>query len=181
MEATKNVESGNKELSKAIERNSSSRTFLLLFLFVMTFSILFLDWYKWRVKADMIAQRKISLSSSCSFWLYMISRVKWKTEGVLLPRIVIIVNSLTVFHTVSLSDLCNVIYSSSLYSCTPGDVIATYWLERLVLSKWENGVHIRSSTNLKEILNCLGNLLGFLDERSHLECMVSGHGDLLLS
>ncbi|XP_031115681.1 syntaxin-81-like isoform X1 [Ipomoea triloba] len=45
VEATKNVELGNKELTKAIQRNSSSRTFLLLFLFVLTFSILFLDWY----------------------------------------------------------------------------------------------------------------------------------------
>ncbi|PSS32557.1 Syntaxin-81 like [Actinidia chinensis var. chinensis] len=45
VEATKNVELGNKELSQAIRRNSSSRTFLLLFLVVLTFSILFLDWY----------------------------------------------------------------------------------------------------------------------------------------
>lgn len=45
IEATNNVEAGNKELSQAIERNSSSRTFLLLFLFVLTLSILFLDWY----------------------------------------------------------------------------------------------------------------------------------------
>lgn len=45
VEATKNVNLGNKELSQAIQRNSSSRTFLLLFLFVLTFSILFLDWY----------------------------------------------------------------------------------------------------------------------------------------
>ncbi|XP_022990738.1 syntaxin-81-like isoform X1 [Cucurbita maxima] len=45
VEATKNVELGNKELAHAIQRNSSSRTFLLLFLFVLTFSILFLDWY----------------------------------------------------------------------------------------------------------------------------------------
>ncbi|XP_020210898.1 syntaxin-81 [Cajanus cajan] len=45
VEATKNVELGNRELSQAIQRNSSSRTFLLLFLFVLTFSILFLDWY----------------------------------------------------------------------------------------------------------------------------------------
>ncbi|KAJ4719912.1 syntaxin-81 [Melia azedarach] len=45
VEATKNVELGNKELSQAIRRNSSSRTFLLLFLFVLNFSILFLDWY----------------------------------------------------------------------------------------------------------------------------------------
>ncbi|KAL3538730.1 hypothetical protein ACH5RR_002096 [Cinchona calisaya] len=45
VEATKNVELGNKELSQAIQRNSGSRTFLLLFLIVLTFSILFLDWY----------------------------------------------------------------------------------------------------------------------------------------
>lgn len=45
VEATNNVEQGNKELSQAIKRNGSSRTFLLLFLFVLTFSILFLDWY----------------------------------------------------------------------------------------------------------------------------------------
>ncbi|KAM3689224.1 hypothetical protein ACB098_09G030900 [Castanea mollissima] len=45
VEATKNVELGNKELNQAIQRNSSSRTFLMLFLFVLTFSILFLDWY----------------------------------------------------------------------------------------------------------------------------------------
>nr|AFK47396.1 unknown [Lotus japonicus] len=45
VEATKNVEFGNKELSQAIQRNSSNRTFLLLFLFVLTFSIIFLDWY----------------------------------------------------------------------------------------------------------------------------------------
>ncbi|KAI3817792.1 hypothetical protein L1987_11590 [Smallanthus sonchifolius] len=34
VEATKNVEMGNKELTQAIQRNSSSRTFLLLFLVV---------------------------------------------------------------------------------------------------------------------------------------------------
>ncbi|KAF5471857.1 hypothetical protein F2P56_008623 [Juglans regia] len=45
VEATKNVELGNKELTQAIQRNSSSRTFLILFLFVLTFSIIFLDWY----------------------------------------------------------------------------------------------------------------------------------------
>lgn len=45
VEATKNVELGNKELNQAIQRNSSSRTFLLLFLIVLTFSVLFLDWY----------------------------------------------------------------------------------------------------------------------------------------
>ncbi|KAL0796736.1 hypothetical protein Bca101_068113 [Brassica carinata] len=48
VEATKNVELGNKELSQAIQRNSSSRTFLLLFFFVLTFSVLFLDWIQER-------------------------------------------------------------------------------------------------------------------------------------
>ncbi|KAI4384515.1 hypothetical protein MLD38_002660 [Melastoma candidum] len=45
IEATKNVELGNRELSQAIRRNSSSRTFILLFFIVLTFSVLFLDWY----------------------------------------------------------------------------------------------------------------------------------------
>lgn len=45
VEATHNVQLGNKELAQAIQRNSSSRTFLVLFLFVLTFSVLFLDWY----------------------------------------------------------------------------------------------------------------------------------------
>ncbi|KAF3336933.1 Syntaxin-81 [Carex littledalei] len=45
VEATNNVEKGNKELSQAIQRNSSSRTFLLLFFIVLTVSVLFLDWY----------------------------------------------------------------------------------------------------------------------------------------
>ncbi|PQP92868.1 syntaxin-81 isoform X2 [Prunus yedoensis var. nudiflora] len=45
VEATKNVELGNKEISKAIQRNSGSRTFLLLFIVLLTFSVLFLDWY----------------------------------------------------------------------------------------------------------------------------------------
>lgn len=43
VEATHNVQLGNKELAQAIQRNSSSRTFLVLFLFVLTFSILFLE------------------------------------------------------------------------------------------------------------------------------------------
>ncbi|XP_011628097.1 syntaxin-81 [Amborella trichopoda] len=46
VEATNNVERGNTELSKAIERNSSSRTFLLLVLLVLPLALLFLDWYQ---------------------------------------------------------------------------------------------------------------------------------------
>ncbi|XP_057868939.1 syntaxin-81 isoform X2 [Cryptomeria japonica] len=46
IEATQNVDKGNKELAKAIQRNSSSRTFLLLFLVVLPLALLFLDWYQ---------------------------------------------------------------------------------------------------------------------------------------
>ncbi|CAN6461657.1 unnamed protein product [Victoria cruziana] len=46
VQATSNVVLGNKELSKAIERNRSSRTFLLLFFIVLPLSLLFLDWYQ---------------------------------------------------------------------------------------------------------------------------------------
>lgn len=46
VEATANVNEGNKELTKAIERNSSSRVFLLLFLVVLPLALLFLDWYQ---------------------------------------------------------------------------------------------------------------------------------------
>ncbi|GAB2239901.1 hypothetical protein Droror1_Dr00020419 [Drosera rotundifolia] len=45
VEATGNMELGNKELSQAIRWNNGGRTFITLFLFVLTFSILFLDWY----------------------------------------------------------------------------------------------------------------------------------------
>lgn len=45
LDATENVEKGNKEIRKAIDRNSSSRTFLLLFLFVLPLALLFLHWY----------------------------------------------------------------------------------------------------------------------------------------
>lgn len=45
LEATNNVELGNRELAQAIQRNRGSRTFLMLFFFVLTFSVLFLDWY----------------------------------------------------------------------------------------------------------------------------------------
>uniref|UniRef100_A0A803N7T9 Uncharacterized protein n=1 Tax=Chenopodium quinoa TaxID=63459 RepID=A0A803N7T9_CHEQI len=45
VEATHNMVLGNKELTQAIQRNSSSRVFLWLFFVVLTFAILFLDWY----------------------------------------------------------------------------------------------------------------------------------------
>ncbi|GBG79540.1 hypothetical protein CBR_g29687 [Chara braunii] len=46
VEATHNVDMGNKEIVKTISRNSTSRVFLLLFFMVLIFTILFLDWYK---------------------------------------------------------------------------------------------------------------------------------------
>lgn len=48
VEATQNFETGNKELTKAIQRKGGGRPFLLRFLFivVLILSILFLDWYQ---------------------------------------------------------------------------------------------------------------------------------------
>ena len=43
--ATENVRDGNEELRKAIQRNASIRVYILFFLIVMSFSLLFLDWY----------------------------------------------------------------------------------------------------------------------------------------
>lgn len=45
VEATHNVEKGNRELSQAIQRNSCGTTSLILFFAVLTFSVLFLHWY----------------------------------------------------------------------------------------------------------------------------------------
>ena len=43
--ATENVQDGNEELRKAIQRNASTRVYVLFFLLVMSFTLLFLDWY----------------------------------------------------------------------------------------------------------------------------------------
>ena len=43
--ATENVTDGNEELRKAIQRNASIRVYILFFLLVMSFTLLFLDWY----------------------------------------------------------------------------------------------------------------------------------------
>ncbi|KAI3731125.1 hypothetical protein L1987_62308 [Smallanthus sonchifolius] len=71
-----NVEMGNKELTQAIQRNSSSRTFLLLFLVVLTFSVLFLDWYKVQTTSsprllvgEVSGSGVISTSSASMRWL----------------------------------------------------------------------------------------------------------------
>ena len=42
---TENVKDGNEELRKAIQRNASIRVYILFFLIVMSFTLLFLDWY----------------------------------------------------------------------------------------------------------------------------------------
>eukprot|EP00850_Spirogloea_muscicola_P017687 SM000154S01422 [mRNA] locus=s154:270731:272748:- [translate_table: standard] len=46
VEATHNVEKGNKELVKTVRSNKDNRTFLLLFLIVASLALLFLDWYQ---------------------------------------------------------------------------------------------------------------------------------------
>ena len=43
--ATENVTDGNEEIRKAIQRNASTRVYVLFFLLVMSFTLLFLDWY----------------------------------------------------------------------------------------------------------------------------------------
>ncbi|CAH1447204.1 unnamed protein product [Lactuca virosa] len=45
VEATKNVEMGNKELTQAIQRNKSCKVFLLLFVAAFTIAFLFVDLY----------------------------------------------------------------------------------------------------------------------------------------
>ena len=43
--ATENVSDGNEEIRKAITRGASTRVYVLFFLLVMSFTLLFLDWY----------------------------------------------------------------------------------------------------------------------------------------
>jgi len=42
---TENVKEGNDQIRQAIQRNAGLRIYILLFLLVMSFSLLFLDWY----------------------------------------------------------------------------------------------------------------------------------------
>ncbi|KAL3688506.1 hypothetical protein R1sor_014815 [Riccia sorocarpa] len=46
LDATTFVEKGNKELTKAIKRSSSSRLYIVLVMTVLTLTLLFLDWYQ---------------------------------------------------------------------------------------------------------------------------------------
>lgn len=43
--STENVKDGNEEIRKAIQSNASMRVYILFFLLVMSFTLLFLDWY----------------------------------------------------------------------------------------------------------------------------------------
>ena len=43
--ATENMTDANEELRKAIQRNASVRVYILFFLLVMSFTLIFLDWY----------------------------------------------------------------------------------------------------------------------------------------
>ena len=45
VKSTENVKDGNEELRKAIQNQASVRVYVLFFLLVMSFSLLFLDWY----------------------------------------------------------------------------------------------------------------------------------------
>jgi len=45
MATTENIKDGNEELRKAIQNQASVRVYVLFFLLVMSFSLLFLDWY----------------------------------------------------------------------------------------------------------------------------------------
>ena len=43
--STENMTNANEELRKAIQRNASLRVYILFFLLVMSFTLIFLDWY----------------------------------------------------------------------------------------------------------------------------------------
>jgi len=43
--ATENVREANEQIKEAIQRNAGLRVYVLFFLLVMSFSLLFLDWY----------------------------------------------------------------------------------------------------------------------------------------
>lgn len=43
--STENIKDANKQIKQAIQRNAGLRVWILFFLLVMSFSLLFLDWY----------------------------------------------------------------------------------------------------------------------------------------
>lgn len=42
---TENVKDANEQIKQAIQRNAGVRVYVLFFLLVMSFTLLFLDWY----------------------------------------------------------------------------------------------------------------------------------------
>lgn len=43
--ATENIKDANEQIKQAIQRNAGLRVWVLFFLIVMSFTLLFLDWY----------------------------------------------------------------------------------------------------------------------------------------
>lgn len=43
--ATENIRDANEQIKQAIQRNAGLRVWVLFFLIVMSFTLLFLDWY----------------------------------------------------------------------------------------------------------------------------------------
>lgn len=43
--STENVKDANEQIKQAIQRNAGLRVYVLFFLLVMSFTLLFLDWY----------------------------------------------------------------------------------------------------------------------------------------
>lgn len=43
--STENIKDANEQIRQAIQRNAGLRVWVLFFLLVMSFSLLFLDWY----------------------------------------------------------------------------------------------------------------------------------------
>lgn len=43
--ATENIKDANEQIKQAIQRNAGLRVWVLFFLIIMSFSLLFLDWY----------------------------------------------------------------------------------------------------------------------------------------
>lgn len=43
--ATENIKDANEQIKQAIQRNAGLRVWVLFFLIIMSFALLFLDWY----------------------------------------------------------------------------------------------------------------------------------------
>lgn len=66
--ATENVREANEQIKQAIQRNAGLRVYVLFFLLVMSFSLLFLDWYNdWKA---FWCCRKFNKSQNCAMIFY---------------------------------------------------------------------------------------------------------------